>query len=97
MLTDETEPEPEPEPNSDPEPELQLQPTPTPSTSAVIKTQSTNIQPPRKRLIKKIQPVSSEILRRKYYVQKIKNEKMQTIINNLQIKKLKLEIKKLQS
>jgi hypothetical protein len=44
---------------------------------------------------KRKRTVTSEELRKKYYLQKIKNEKLERIVLNLQIKKIRLEINKL--
>jgi hypothetical protein len=41
--------------------------------------------------------VIREKLRRKYYLEKIKNEKLERIVLNLQIKKIRLEINKLKN
>jgi hypothetical protein len=46
---------------------------------------------------KRKRTVTGEELRKKYYFEKIKNEKLQRIVLNLQIKKLRLEINKLKN
>jgi hypothetical protein len=46
---------------------------------------------------KRKRTVTAEELRKKYYFEKIKNEKLQRIVLNLQIKKLRLEINKLKN
>jgi hypothetical protein len=46
---------------------------------------------------KRKKTVIREKLRRKYYLEKIKNEKLERIVLNLQIKKIRLEINKLKN
>jgi hypothetical protein len=71
----------------DPEPGPSHQDTPI----RVIKSQQSKLPRKRKRAV----TVTSEDLRKEYYREKIRNEKIQRIVLSLQIKKIRLEINKL--
>jgi hypothetical protein len=73
-----------------------LDPEPGPSHQdiaiRVIQSQSSKLSRKRKRVT-----VTSEDLRKQYYREKIRNEKIQRTVLNLQVKKLRLEINKLKN
>jgi hypothetical protein len=71
-----------------------LDPEPGPSHQdpiRVIQSQPSKLSRKRKRAV----TVTSEDLRKQYYREKIRNEKIQRTVLNLQVKKLRLEINKL--
>jgi hypothetical protein len=74
-----------------------LDPEPGPSHQdipiRVIQSQPSKLSTKRKRPV----TVTSEDLRKQYYREKIRNEKIQRTVLSLQVKKLRLEINKLKN
>jgi hypothetical protein len=72
-------------------------PNPIPGSSNQESNAPVTVSRPKPVSKKRKRTVTAEELRKKYYFEKIKNEKLERIVLNLQIKKIRLEINKLKN
>jgi hypothetical protein len=72
-------------------------PNPIPGSSNQESNAPVTVSPPKPVSKNRKRTLTGEELRKKYYFEKIKNEKLQRIVLNLQIKKLRLEINTLKN